>query len=470
MTAEGILGLAREYLGEEPQLTALHQSGGHRRYFRAQVHGRSVIAVAGTDADENKAFISLAAHFAGKGINVPCVLAVSGDGLSYLLEDLGDMSLFDVLASGRTSGLYGYAERKLLEMTVSALPKIQVEGAQGLDWSVCSPLQEFDARTVDFDLNYFKYCFLKNTGVEFDEVRLQDDFDRLKAVLLAEPCETFMYRDFQARNVMLRDGEPWFIDFQGGRKGPVHYDVASFLWQARAKYPAELREHLIDTYIDALRYYREVDADEFREQLRHFVLFRCLQTLGAYGFRGLVEHKPHFVASIVPAVEQLGSLLPTGYPYIDSIVSRLLSIYRAPEVQKDCLLTVEVQSFSYRKGYPEDNSGNGGGFVFDCRGIHNPGRYDDYRSLTGRDRAVIDFLETDSEMPQFMCAAYQMVDPHVETFIRRGFTSLQVSFGCTGGQHRSVYGAEHMAAHIRDKYPGVRVVLRHIAQGIETVL
>lgn len=470
MTSEGILGLARKYLGEEPQLTALHQSGGHRRYFRATVPERSVIAVAGTDKDENKAFISLAAHFAGKGINVPHVLAVSDDGLSYLLEDLGDTSLFDALASGRASGLYGDSERRLLEMTVSALPKIQIEGAQGMDWSVCWPLQEFDARTVDFDLNYFKYCFLKNTGVEFDEVRLQDDFDRLKSVLLAEPCETFMYRDFQARNVMLRDGEPWFIDFQGGRKGPVYYDIASFLWQARAKYPTALREHLIDIYIDALRHYREVDAVEFRDRLRHFVLFRCLQTLGAYGFRGLVEQKPHFIASIAPALEQLGSLVPTGYPYIDSIAAHLSTGRSGFEVPADCPLTVEVQSFSYRQGYPEDRSGNGGGFVFDCRGIHNPGRYEEYKQLTGRDRAVIDFLEADGEMPKFMYSAYKMVDPHVETFIRRGFASLQVSFGCTGGQHRSVYGAEHMAAHIKDKYPGVKVVLRHIAQGIETVL
>lgn len=463
--------LGEEYLGAGLQVFGLGASGSHRRYFRMVAGGRGVIAVEGTDADENRAFIALSRHLAGKGVNVPRVLAVSGDGLAYLQDDLGDETLFDAVSAGRECGRYGERERRLLCETMAELPKIQFEGAEGLDWGVCWPAPAFDARTVDFDLNYFKYCYLKNTGIEFDEGLLQDDFDKLGARLLSEASDTFMYRDFQSRNVMLHDSAPWFIDFQGGRRGPIYYDVASFVWQARARYPEDLREELIDAYLRALGAYRQVDAGDFRERLRPFVLFRCLQTLGAYGFRGLVERKPHFLASIGPALDNLRGLLPTGYPYIDTLIGLLAARERpVPAAGDASVLSVEVQSFSYREGYPVDRSGNGGGFVFDCRGVRNPGRYEEYRHLTGRDRPVEDFLEADGGMSRLLDAAFAMVDPHVEDFLGRGFSHMQVSFGCTGGRHRSVYGAERMAAHLKSKYPDVRVVLRHVAQGMEEVL
>lgn len=484
---ERLLSLGREYFGTEPSVAALHESGSHRRYFRLSVPGSSVIGVSGTDADEDRAFVALSRHFSGKGVNVPRVLAADEGCMAYLQEDLGDETLFDAVSSGRESGRYSPREQELLRRAIAALPKIQFEGAQGLDWSVCYPSPRFDGRSVDFDLNYFKYCYLKNVGAEFNEELLQDDFDTLRSDLLGEDTDTFLYRDFQSRNIMLRDGEPWFVDFQGGRRGPIWYDVASFVWQARAKYPDALKESLIEAYIEALRPYRAIGVQEFRRRLRPFVLLRSLQTLGAYGFRGLVEGKRHFLDSIPPAIESLKSQLPTGYPYIDKIVSGLsvppvsqtgmsgagsgMTLKSRPGIPPEkTVLTVEVQSFSYRDGCPEDCSGNGGGFVFDCRGLENPGRYVRYRQMTGRDAPVKEFLESGGEMERFLSGVYGLTDPHIEKFLSRGFTHMQVNFGCTGGQHRSVYAADRMAGHIKSKYPGVRVTLRHLALGLEETL
>ena len=448
--------LFEKHFGIAPlRAQALCGSASHRRYFRLWGKDFSVIGVEGTDPDENRAFLTLDRHFASKGIKVPEVLAV--EGLCYLQEDLGGESLFDVAVAG------GKFDEKLLCATMAALPKIQVEGAKGLDWNVCYPQPSFDARMVDFDLNYFKYDYLKLVGAEFNELRLQEDFDRLKADLLSEPSDTFLYRDFNARNVMVRDGEPWFIDFQGGRRGPVYYDVASFVWQAKAAYPAPLREKLVRAYMDALRAYMPVDEKHFRERLRLFVLFRMLQVLGCYGFRGLWEQKPYFRDSIPFALQNLRELLPfPQYPYLSEVLTSL-------SVPSETELVVTVYSFSFKKGIPEDASGNGGGYVFDCRGTHNPGKYEEYKQLTGLDQPVIDFLEKDGEILRFLEGVYSIVDPHVRRFQERGFTHLQVSFGCTGGQHRSVYSAEHLATHLaRDL--GVRVHLIHRERGVERYL
>jgi len=486
--------LFEQYTGAAPVASvALTGSASHRRYYRLTgADGRTLIGVEGTDADENRAFLTIGRHFAAKGIRVPKVVAV--DGLCYLQEDLGATVLYDALAAGRASGNYGPDEVALLRKTLAALPKIQVEGARGLDFSVCYPQPSFDARMVDFDLNYFKYDFLKLTGMEFNEVRLQDDFDRLKADLLAEPSDTFLYRDFNARNVMLVGGEPWFIDFQGGRRGPIYYDVASFLWQARAKYPEALREELLQVYLDALRAYGPVDETHFRARLRLFILFRMLQVLGCYGYRGLWEKKQAFIDSIPPALEIVRNLLPfRDYPYLTEVLAGLCGedfstppsaplemtkgstllpdgaplSFRPSEASGEISsLTVTVYSFSFKKGVPEDTSGNGGGYVFDCRSVHNPGKYDRFKQLTGLDAPVIEFLEQDGEILRFLDHVYSLVDAHVERFLERGFTHLQVSFGCTGGQHRSAYSAQHLAEHLVAKYP-VRVHLIHRERGID---
>ena len=452
---------------------ALTGSGSHRQYFRLRAGDDiSVIGVAGTDREENRAFLYLARHFAAAGIRVPEILAVSEDDMAYIQKDLGTELLFDRIAPGRESGAYSPEERALLCKTMAALPKIQFAGAAGLDWSVCYPEPAFGERMVRFDLNYFKYCFLKATGLEFNEVRLQDDFDRLCADLCADAGETFMYRDFQARNVMIRDGEPYFIDFQGGRRGPVHYDVASFVWQARARYPDDLRREMIGAYIEALRTFRpDLDEDAFLSRLRIFVLFRTLQVLGAYGFRGYFEKKPHFLASVPFALDNLRKLLRTPfaeYPYLNGILSQLVTLPQFYDSAEDRRLEVSIWSFAFKKGIPADRSGNGGGYVFDCRSVNNPGKFEYYRQFTGLDDEVIKFLEEDGEITEFLEHVHALVDPHVRRFIERKFTHLQVCFGCTGGQHRSVYSAEHLAAHLSRKFD-IRITVHHRELGIEKV-
>ena len=471
-----LYGLFRKHTGAEPEnAIALTGSGSNRSYFRLHGGGTSLMGVTGTDVKENNAFITLAAHFRSQGLPVPEVLAVSEDGISYLQEDLGDLLLADLVAAAHKNG--GIEEGGQLEAllcrTTGLLPKIQFEGASGLDFSVCYPQPSFDRRMVMFDLNYFKYCFLKPSGIEFNEIDLQDDFDRFADELLKDEGETFLYRDFNARNVMIKDGEPYFIDFQGGRRGPIYYDVASFIWQARARYPQWLKEKMLGSYLDSLASYVEVDRDAFKERLKMFRLFRTLQVLGAYGFRGLVEQKAQFVVSIPQALADLKDLLaeiPDDYPYMSEVLRKMTVLPRFAVQSEDGRLEVRVSSFSFKKGIPQDMSGNGGGYVFDCRSIHNPGRYEPYRKLTGRDEPVIRFLEDDGEIIGFLEHVYGVVDPHVETYSRRGFTSLMVSFGCTGGQHRSVYCAEHLAHHLAEKYPDVRVRLIHREQNIEEIL
>ena len=457
------------------ELTPLPTSGSHRKYYRQSTPEGTRIFVQGTSLEENRAFITFSRHFREKGLNVPEVYEVSQDGLSYVQEDLGDTSLFDLVAAGRKRGNYSPEESALLKKTIAQLPRIQFLGADGLDWSVCYPQEAFDARMVDFDLNYFKYCFLKGSGLEFDEAPLQDDFEKLKADLLRDRSDTFLYRDFQARNVMIKDGEPWFIDYQGGRRGPIYYDVASFIWQASSRFPSSLREELVQTYMDALGEFRQVDPEQFRSRLRLFVLFRTLQVLGCYGFRGLFEKKQYFIDSIPPAMDNLRGLLETPfkeYPYLNSVLGQLAAMPRfaaKPALEENPPLEVQIYSFSFKKGIPEDKSGNGGGYVFDCRYIHNPGRYDEYKQLCGLDAPVIKFLEDDGEIVTFLDSVYKLVDAHAERFIRRGFTHMQVSFGCTGGQHRSVYCAEHLAEHLAAKY-GVKILLSHREMNIQKVL
>lgn len=467
-----LVELYRSVFSAEPQsCAALTGSASNRKYYRLSGEGGSCIGVVGTDVRENEAFLSIAGHFRTKGINVPEVYAVSEDRVAYIQEDLGDVVLFDLLTQARKTGEGMDRVEALLCKTMSMLPKIQFEGAEGLDFSVCYPQPSFDRRMVMFDLNYFKYCFLKPSGLEFDEVALQDDFEKFADDLLEHDTDTFLYRDFNARNIMVCGDEPYFVDFQGGRRGPVFYDVASFAWQARAKFSDAQKEAMLSSYLSAYTAYSSMDEQLFSSGLRLFVLFRLLQVLGAYGFRGWVEHKANFVTSIPAAIAELKDWLTVPsdrYPYLMQVLGRMVELPRFQDVpSEDGMLEVKVYSFSFKKGgIPHDPSGNGGGYVFDCRSIHNPGRYEQYKKLTGRDEPVIRFLEEDGEIFGFLEHAYGVVDPHVETYMKRGFNSLMVCFGCTGGQHRSVYSAEHMAQHLAQKFPGIRVRLIHREQGI----
>ncbi|MBQ2193335.1 MAG: phosphotransferase [Prevotella sp.] len=503
-----LIDLYREWSGAEPALCEqLPVAGSNRVYYRlTDAAGQSVIGVIGTSRDENHAFVYLCRHFTKRQLPVPHLLAVSQDELRYLESDLGTVSLFNAISGGREAGgRYTLKEQELLKRTIRELPNIQMRGARELDFSQCYPQPEFDTNSVLFDLNYFKYCFLKATELDFHELKLEADFRLLAKDLTSEPCDAFLYRDVQARNVMLVDEKPYFIDFQGGRKGPYYYDLASFLWQASARYPHKLRRELVYEYYNELKNYTEVPTPHhFVNRLSLFVLFRTLQVLGAYGFRGYFERKQHFIKSIPPAMQNLRELLAEvnfPYPYLVTVLKQLTELpqFRQLDVTASRAdgfrttennpykphpqdgpatfskydaqgpLVVRVYSFSYRKGIPEDESGNGGGYVFDCRSTHNPGRYEPYKQLTGLDEPVIRFLEDDGEILTFLSSVYKLADAHVRRYIQRGFTSLMFSFGCTGGQHRSVYSAQHLAEHLHAKF-GIEVHVIHREQGITQVL
>ena len=463
--------------GEQTALTA---SGSNRRYYRiiSEDGITSLIGVQGTSRDENHAFLYMAEHFLNLGLDVPRVLAVSDDEMCYVQQDLGNILLFDYIAEGRKTGVFSAPEKEMLRKTIRGLAKFQMTGAKNFDFNQCYPQAEFNHRSIQWDLNYFKYCFLKATGLEFQEDLLENEFERLAYILLnTQDMCAFMYRDFQSRNVMIckdSNGEdvPYFIDFQGGRRGPLYYDVASFLWQAKANFHPNLREELLEEYLDELQKYISVDRNVFYDTLKHFVLFRTMQVLGAYGFRGYFEKKPHFLQSIPFAIDNLRHLLKHAsedYPYLIQVLKEMTEMKQFKDVGVRKPLVVRVFSFSYKKGVPADSSGNGGGFVFDCRAINNPGKYERYQFFTGMDEPVISFLEEDGEILPFLEQAYDMVDFSVKRYMDRGFQNLMVSFGCTGGQHRSVYSAEKMAQHINEKF-GVEVQLIHREQNIERVL
>ncbi|MBQ7180767.1 MAG: phosphotransferase [Bacteroidaceae bacterium] len=507
---EKLKDLYRQWAGCEPAaIEKLPAAGSNRVYYRmSAADGTSVVGCIGTSRDENHAFVYLCRHFTRRKLPVPQLLAVSDDELRYLQTDLGSVSLFDAIRGGREAGgRYTLKEQALLKRAIRELPNIQIRGARELDFSNCYPQPSFDSDSVLFDLNYFKYCFLKATELDFHELKLEADFRLLaKDLTAADDTQCFLYRDCQARNIMLdAQGNPFFIDFQGGRRGPYYYDLASFLWQASAKYPHKLRRELVYEYYNALKQYVEVPTPHrFVERLSLFVLFRTLQVLGAYGFRGYFERKQHFIESIPPAIQNLREMLESGnypYPYLVSLLKQMTQLPQFQRIDAEVVradgykitdnnpykphpqdgpatfskydgkgpLVVKVFSFSFRNGIPEDESGNGGGYVFDCRSTHNPGRYEPYKQLTGLDEPVIRFLEDDGEILTFLDSVYKLADAHVRRYIQRGFTSLMFSFGCTGGQHRSVYSAQHLAEHIHKKF-GVEVRICHREQGITQTL
>ena len=464
--------LFEEYTRQKPDnIYELPSSGSNRRYFRISGSGITLIGAKGLDVDENIAFMEIAKHFRLKGLPVPQVLCASKNNMFYLQEDLGDITLFNTIAQGRETSHFSQYEVELLKKTIATLPKLQFEGGKGLDYNICFPQPEFDERNVWFDCNYFKYCFLKTTGLEFSEIKLHDDLTKMAADLLEGGNEeTFMYRDFQARNVMLVNDNPYFIDFQGGRKGPLYYDLASFVWQAKANYPTSLKEELIETYREALKKYVDIPKEVFYKKLRLFVLFRTMQVLGAYGFRGYFEKKPHFLQSVPFAIDNLRKLIQEQpfeeYPYIQYILEELTNMRQFSDLREQRKLEVRIFSFSYKKGIPVDTSGNGGGYVFDCRAINNPGKYDHFKHFTGLDKEVIEFLEEDGEVTKFLSHVYELADAHVTRYMERKFTNLMFCFGCTGGQHRSVYCAQHLAEYLAKKY-NITVKLYHREQDIK---
>lgn len=469
--------LYKSIRGVEPsRVELLPGAGSDRRYYRmSDDSGKgqpALIGTVGESVDENRAFIELARFFSRYGVSLPKIYAVSRDELTYIQEDLGSTSLFDII---KREGAECAKVERLVMLSLDALA--QMQNVPSEKWCDLTFNRPFSRRQVMWDLNYFKYEYLKPAGVEFNEESLEDDFERLATNLLdiAERCEGLMFRDFQSRNVMIKDGLPCFIDFQGARLGPVIYDAVSFLWQAKANFSDDFRRRMMAYYLNSYNLEMGAELAVSEADIDNFVVFRTLQVLGAYGFRGLVEKKAHFIESIPQALANLKQLRDRGvldcYPELCRVACKLCSDPRfESNADTDGRLEIKVFSFSYKKGYPEDFTGNGGGYMFDCRGMHNPGRYDEYKPLTGRDEPVIRFLEERGEVQQFVENAYVLSRVSIETYIRRGFKNLQVGFGCTGGRHRSVYCAERYARKIAELYPAARVVLIHREHGIREEL
>ena len=455
----------KHFNSECSALTPILGSASDRSYYRLAGPAGSAIGVAGTDLRENETFLYIDSLMRSHGIKAPEVYGVSADGMKYLQQDLGDVCLLDLPHTLEGDGY--------VRQVMRVLPDIQF--SLDIDENRLYPVREMGAEEALWDLHYFKYCFLKVTGATFDEAALEQDFRRLVADLWDGHLTAFIYRDCQSRNLMISGRAPWWIDFQSMRRGPVLYDVASFLWQARAGFTDSERDSFADEYHEAMQRYAQCSHEEFRTMLRRMALMRTLQVLGAYGLRGLTEHKARFVQSIPAALANAVSLTggenAEAYPELRRALLETAGMERFRPEETDGKLHVKVFSFSYKKGYPEDLSGNGGGFMFDCRAMHNPGRYDLYKPLTGRDRPVMDFLEKQGEIQPFLEAASRLTDPAVERYIKRGFSSLQIGFGCTGGRHRSVYCAEHTARHIAGKYGDkVKVSLIHREQNIREEL
>lgn len=445
---------------------ALGGGGSSRRYFRLSGGGHKAVGTVGDDQRENEAFFAFTRHLHGKGMHVPQLLTVGDDRQHYLQQDLGDRSLYAVLFEKRRSGAGFDAEMMTLyKKTLADLDALQRAGAD-MDFSVAFPRADFDRRSMLWDLNYFKYFFLKLAHVPFDEELLENDFNTFIDFLLDADCSFFLYRDFQGRNIMVgdtADAPLYYIDYQGGRRGAAQYDVASLLYSAKSDLPEAVRQEL-------LRHYVSLHADpRFMDHFWGYVLIRIMQTLGAYGYRGYYERKPYFLESVPLAVENLRRVveshpLTVSLPEMQRVWQQISNLSTQESPWPTDRLTVEVCSFSYKRGLPEDNSGNGGGFIFDCRALPNPGRYEQYRNYTGKDKAVVEFLQDEPPVLQFLANAEALVAQSIDKYIERRFTHISVSFGCTGGQHRSVYCAEQMARRITLRYPQVNVVVRHREQ------
>jgi aminoglycoside/choline kinase family phosphotransferase len=441
--------------------------GSGRAIVRLRGGGSSAIGILYPVREENVAFLEFSRHFRRHGLPVPQIYGEALKEDAYLEEDLGDTTLFEFLRKNRAGETVDAPAVEAYRKVVTALPRFQVVAGRDLNYKVCYPRASFDRQSIAWDLNYFKYYFLRLAGVPFNEQALEHDFTRLTKLLLAADHEYFLYRDFQSRNVMLRDGEPYFLDYQGGRKGALQYDIASLLFDGKADLPPALRQELLDYYLDCLAGYLDFKRDAFLEHYYAYVYARIMQALGAYGFRGFYERKPHFLESVPYALKNLRWLahnvrLPVALPALMDAFNGMLGSEKLMALgHVESGLTVRVFSFSFHRQMPADEEGNGGGFVFDGRGLPNPGREERYRALTGKDAPVIEYMEREESVRHFLRNAEEMVDATITNYQKRGFSSLMVSFGCTGGQHRSVYLAEQMAKHLRGR-SGVQAAVRHL--------
>jgi aminoglycoside/choline kinase family phosphotransferase len=445
--------------------------GSGRKIIRLSNEKRSAVGILYGVPEENIAFLEFSRHFRRHGLPVPEIYAEDLSQGAYLEEDLGGVTLFEFLSDHRDGAAIAPEAVAAYRKVVAVLPRFQVEAGRDLNYRVCYPRASFDRQSITWDLNYFKYYFLRLAGIPFNEQALEDDFSSLTDFLLNASRDYFLYRDFQSRNIMLRDSQPFFLDYQGGRKGALQYDIASLLYDAKADLPPDLRQQLLDHYLDSLAGFIDLDRAAFMQFYYAYVYVRIMQALGAYGFRGFYERKEHFLQSVPYALKNLRWLLhnvelPIALPALmqafKNIVAseKLQGLTSTSQPEK---LTVRIFSFSFHRGLPQDDTGNGGGFVFDGRSLPNPGREERFKALTGKDAPVIDYLNQQESVREFLANASSLVDASINTYQRRGFKHLMVSFGCTGGQHRSVYLAEQLAEHLRTG-DGVEVVVRHREQ------
>jgi len=460
--------LYRDWSGEDVHsFERILGSGSNRKYYRLMGENQKAIGVIGEDPYENRAFLSFTDHFRRQGLNVPEIYSTDKNGEIYLLQDVGDISLFSLLP-GMTGSRDNISRiETIYKRILDDLIRFQVIAGKDLDYTVCFPRERFDHQSMYWDLNYFKYYYLKLAYIPFQEQALENDFSTLLDFLSMADSGYFMYRDFQARNIMLLNSEPYFIDYQGGRKGPLQYDVASLLFQAKAELPPSFREQMLEYYISKLREHLEVDRNTFIPLYYGFVLIRTLQVLGAYGYRGFYERKPHFIESIGYALKNIEWLLENvrsaiEVPELKGCLEAMVK-QNSKQIQKkgNEKLTVEINSFSYlRNGIPEDKMGHGGGFVFDCRALPNPGRLEEFRNLSGLDQEVKDFLNRYQEVENFNDNILTVVSQSIHNYIERGFDHLVINFGCTGGQHRSVFCAERLYRKLKERF-GIRILLNH---------
>ena len=475
IVAEDILTFFEKNYSEKViNFQKLPKSGGDRVYFRIETQKKSYIATYDENIKEGETFLYFTQHFSKINAPVPEIYFASDDNKIYIQQDFGPVSLLNELEKhGETEYVYS-----LFQKSLKSLAQLQINGIKNLDDSYCLTSKEFGKQAIMSDLLYFKYYFLDTLKIPYDKDKLIEDFEALSNYLTRVEHSYFMFRDFQSRNIYIEKEEVHFIDYQGGMKGALQYDVASLLWQARANLSDEWKNSLLEYYMDCVSeiLQKQLDRIRFVSQYNGYVLIRLMQVLGAYGFRGLFERKAQFLTSIPLALSNIkwflsnkktGIALPEYERVLNLIVQdNVISRFQPLQANESTPLIVTINSFSYLKsGYPKDKSTNGGGFVFDCRGLMNPGRFEEYKFITGRDKPVIDFLEQQTSIPEFMNGVYNIVDISVENYLERNFESLTISFGCTGGQHRSVYAADALTRYLRNKYK-VKIELNHLEQNI----
>ena len=472
---QNILAELTRSIGETPtEILPIAASGSARKYYRIITEKRTLIGTYSENTEENEAFLTFSRHFQGLKLNVPEVYAVNEEKTCYIQSDFGDDNLFNHVQKSLTAGGFGENVIELYKKALSHLVKLQVLGHQGLDYSKAFPTERFDRQAIIDDLNYFKYYFVKpHEEIDFNETRLGKDFEAFADFVSQAPCDFFMYRDFQSRNIMVKDNNLYFIDLQGGRKGPLNYDVVSLLYQVKAQMPQAVRDELVLYYKKELSHFIDPETVQFDTYQPYFVYLRLMQVLGAYGFRGLIQKKSHFIESIPYALREIEALSKSrplvDYPELQSVISqldKLNSKYAALLQPPAGKLTVTINSFSFRKGYPNDFSGNGGGFVFDCRALPNPGREPEFKTKTGRDWEVIDYLMAKPPVHVFLDHVKGIIGQSVDNYRERHFSNLMVSFGCTGGQHRSVFFAQTIYEWLKATYPDIHLKLNHIERKI----